>query len=168
VSERKWVVNASPVILLGKVGHLDLLELLCAQMTIPASVVSEVCAVPYQDAGQDWLRGRAQAYVHDVGSIDPLIRTWDLGIGESKVLTWARDHSGYEAILDDRAARNCALALGIPVRGTLGVILLAKREGLLSHVRPVFARLQEAGLRIAPAVLNTALGLAGEADSKDA
>jgi len=86
-------------------------------------------------------------------------------IGESKVLTWAREYPGYEAILDDRAARNCAIALGIPLRGTLGVILLAKRERLLSHVQPVFARLQEAGLRIAPAVLDTALELAGEKES---
>ena len=161
VSEHRWVVNASPVILLGKVGHLGLLEALCAQMVVPAAVVTEVCADPHQD----WLRDHAQAYVHDVGPVDPLIRTWDLGTDESKVLTWAREHPDYEAIVDDRAARNCAVALGIPVRGTLGIILLAKREGLLSHVRPVFACLQEAGLRIAPAVLDTALELAGEEES---
>ena len=165
MSERRWVVNASPVILLGKVGHLGLLEALCAQLIVPAAVVTEVCAEPHRDAGQDWLQGQARAYVRDVGPVDSLITTWDLGIGESKVLTWAREHPDYEAILDDRAARNCALSLGIPVRGTLGVILLAKREGLLSHVQPVFARLQEAGLRIAPAVLDTALELAGEKES---
>jgi predicted nucleic acid-binding protein len=165
VSERKWVVNASPVILLGKVGHLGLLEALCTQLIIPFAVMSEVCAEPYRDAAQDWLRNQVRAHVHDVGPIDSLITTWDLGIGESQVLTWAREHPGYEAILDDRAARNCAIALGIPVRGTLGVSLLAKREGLLSHVQPVFARLREAGLRIAPAVLDTALELAGEKES---
>jgi predicted nucleic acid-binding protein len=153
------------VILLGKVGHLGLLEALCAQLIVPAAVVTEVCAESHRDAGQDWLRGQARAYVRDVGPVDSLITTWDLGIGESKVLTWAREHPDYEAILDDRAARNCALSLGIPVRGTLGVIMLAKREGLLKHVQPVFARLQEAGLRIAPAVLDTALELAGEKDS---
>jgi len=54
-----------------------------------------------------------------------------LGAGESEVLTWARQNPGYEAILDDRAARNCAITLQIPVRGTLGVALLAKREGLI-------------------------------------
>ena len=165
VSERRWVVNASPVILLGKVGHLGLLEALCSQLIVPAAVVTEVCAEPHRDAGQDWLRGQARAYVHDVGPIDPLITTWDLGIDESKVLTWAREQPGYEAILDDRAARNCAIALGIPVRGTLGVILLAKRERLLSHVRPVFSQLQKAGLRIAPVILETVLELAGEKES---
>ena len=59
MSEREWVVNASPVILLGKVGHLDLLELLCTQMVIPAAVVAEVCAEPHRDAGQDWLRSQS-------------------------------------------------------------------------------------------------------------
>jgi predicted nucleic acid-binding protein len=131
-------------------------------MVIPAAVVAEVCAEPHRDAGQDWLRSQAQVHVRDVGPIDPVIKTWDLGLGESKVLTWARNNPGSEAILDDRAARNCAISLGIPVRGTLGVILLAKRDGLLTDVRMVFAQLQEAGLRISPAVLDTALELAGE------
>jgi predicted nucleic acid-binding protein len=155
-------VNASPVILLGKIEHPDLLQALCTQLIIPTAVVDEVCAEAHRDAAQDWLRNQAQAYIRDIGPTDSLITAWDLGLGESKVLTWARDHPGYEAILDDRAARNCAIALDLPVRGTLGVILLAKREGILSHVQPVFARLQEAGLRIAPAVLDTALELAGE------
>jgi len=85
-----------------------------------------------------------------------------LGPGESEVLTWARHNPGYEAILDDRAARDCAITLGIPVRGTLGVVLLAKREGLIPYVRPVFDELLDAGLRTAPSVLDMALGLAGE------
>ena len=67
-----------------------------------------------------------------------------------------------EVILDDRAARDCATTLGLPVRGTLGVVLLAKREGLIPRVRPVFQQLLDAGLRIAPDVLNMALKLADE------
>lgn len=65
-------------------------------------------------------------------------------------------------MLDDRAARNCAVALNIPVRGTLGVLLLAKREGILEYVRPAFEAWVEAGLRITPDILQTALRLAGE------
>lgn len=94
--------------------------------------------------------------------LDPTILAWGLGAGESQVLTWARQNPGYEAILDDRAARNCAITLGILVRGTLGIVLLAKREGLIPRVRPVFEQLLEAGLRIAPEVLDMALDLAGE------
>jgi predicted nucleic acid-binding protein len=36
-------------------------------------------------------------------------------------------------LLDDRAARNCASALKIPVRGTLGVLLLAKKNGKIAQ-----------------------------------
>jgi len=163
VSECKWVLNASPLILLGSVGHLGLLEMLCAEMVIPAAVAAEVRAGPRRDASQDWLEAGGQAHVRHIDQMDPLISAWDLGAGESEVLAWARRNRDYEAILDDRAARNCATTLGIPVRGTLGVILLAKREGLISYVRPIYDRLLDAGLRITPGVLETALKLAGEA-----
>lgn len=153
------------LILLGKAGHIGLLEALCSEMVIPAAVAAEVRAGPRWDAGQDWLQSRAQAYVRHIEQVDPLVRAWDLGAGESEVLTWARRNPGCEAILDDRAARDCAIALGIPVRGTLGVVLAAKREGLIPCVQPIFQRLQDAGLRIAPGVLDTALSLAGERET---
>ncbi len=41
---------------------------------------------------------------------------WDLGAGESAVLTWARRNPGFTAILDDRAARRCAES-GSELRG---------------------------------------------------
>ena len=78
------------------------------------------------------------------------------------MLSWVHQEPGFEAILDDRAARNCAVALGIPVRGTLGVVLLAKVEGIVPLAAPLLAELQNAGLRIDAAVLEAALRLAGE------
>ncbi len=166
MTERKWVLNASPLILLGNIGRIDLLETLCAEMAIPAAVAAEIRAGSRRDASQEWLAGRAQTCVRHMEQVDPVVEAWDLGAGESEVLTWARQNSGYEAILDDRAARNCALTLDIPVRGTLGVILLARREGLIDQVHPVFQQLRESGLRIAADVLDMALRLAGELDSE--
>jgi predicted nucleic acid-binding protein len=64
--------------------------------------------------------------------------------------------------VDNQAARTCAASLGIPVRGTLGVVLLAKKEGLVPLVAPVFAELQTAGIRVDHALLDAALQLAGE------
>ena len=51
MSERQWVLNASPLILLGKAGHIGLLEALCSEMVIPAAVAAEVRAGPRRDAG---------------------------------------------------------------------------------------------------------------------
>jgi len=39
-----WIVNASPLILLGKINRLDLLERLSPAFAIPAAVCQEICA----------------------------------------------------------------------------------------------------------------------------
>ena len=87
---------------------------------------------------------------------------WDLGPGETAVLSWARRHAGFEALIDDRAARTCAAALGIPARGTLGVLLLAKKEGLVDRVGPVVDEVIAAGLRVDNRLREAVLRLAGE------
>ena len=66
-----------------------------------------------------------------------VLRAWDLGAGESAVLSWAMKRPGTLAVLDDFAARKCATALGIPVVGTLGVALLAKKRGVVQDARPL-------------------------------
>lgn len=91
-----------------------------------------------------------------------MVATWDLGLGESHVLSWIYQNPGYEAILDDRAAKNSATALGVPVRGTLGVILLAKREGRLESAKVLFEQLVQVGFRVSPKVLAAALQLVGD------
>lgn len=85
------------------------------------------------------------------------IQNWDLGPGESSVLAWCSNNLGAEAILDDLAARRCAETFGIPVRGTLGLVLLAKQRGRFPAARPVLETMQRAGMYLSPAVLNRAL-----------
>jgi predicted nucleic acid-binding protein len=108
------------------------------------------------------LRTVGKQWVQDVGPTDPMVAAWDLGLGEAQVLSWVYKNPGHEAILDDRAARKCAAALGLRVRGTLGVLLLAKKEGKVSSVRPLFDRLREAGFSVDTEVLRAALQLIGE------
>jgi predicted nucleic acid-binding protein len=78
------------------------------------------------------------------------------------VLSWALAYSDYEAIVDDLAARKCAKTLSIPIRGTLGVVLLAKKIGLIPKVDPVLDAISAAGLRIDPNLLEAIRTMAGE------
>ncbi len=100
--------------------------------------------------------------VRRLADIPPLILSWDLGRGETEVISWAYLNRDYEAILDDRAARNCASSLGIRVRGTIGIILLAKKEGALPQAKPLLNQITESGLRISPELLRAAYRLADE------
>lgn len=87
---------------------------------------------------------------------------WDLGAGESAVLTWGYVNPGTEVILDDLAARRCAAPLGIPARGRLGLVLSAKQQGRIPAARPVLEQLRLSGMYLSDRVMNQALTLVGE------
>ncbi len=160
--ERAWVVNSSPLIVLSKIRRLDLLCSLCRNLVIPMGVVHEINEGPQDDPARVGLGSLTSAQRQEITAIHSAVAAWDLGPGETDVLSWAKAHPGFEAIIDDRAARNCAASLGIPVRGTLGLLLLAKREGLLSAVRPLLEQVMTAGLRVSTELVSATLALAGE------
>ncbi len=159
---RKWVLNASPLIILGKVSGITLLEKMCLDLIIPEGVVRELDQGSSDDPARAWIHGEGASFVRRLEEIPPLILTWDLGKGEAEVIYWAYLNPGYEAILDDRAARHCASSLGIRVRGTIGIILLAKKRGVLPQVKPILSQLMKSGFRISPELLRTAYRLADE------
>jgi predicted nucleic acid-binding protein len=160
---RKWVINASPLITLAKIGQVALLAELCDEMVIPEGVAVEIDRSPEEnDPAKVWMRSHGTEFVRNAGQVPPVIAGWDLGLGESEVLAWANGHTGYEAILDDRAARNCGISLGIKVRGTIGIIVLAKRERRVISAASVLDKLQQAGFRIDPVLIREAKRLAGE------
>lgn len=160
--DRKWVVNSSPLIILGKVAGISLLTKLCSDMVIPVGVAQELDRGSVNDPARNWINGEGVSFVRGLEKIPPLIQAWDLGKGETEVISWAYAHPAYEAVLDDGAARNCASSLGIQFLGTLGVILLAKKQGVLSQVKPLITRLVEQGFRIDSELLRTVYRLADE------
>lgn len=159
---RKWVVNASPLILLGKIDRLPLLTGLADVLVIPLGVVAELEAGEEADAARGWVGGAGAEFILSLDLVPSAIGGWDLGKGESEVLAWAYAHHEFEAVLDDRAARNCAASLGIPILGTLGVILAAKKTGLIPYAAPLFDDLRGAGLRLNDALMSRALALVEE------
>jgi predicted nucleic acid-binding protein len=157
-----WVVNASPIILLAKIGQVHLLEKLPVDLVIPKGVVQEISQGAEPDSAKHWLAQRGKIWVREIGSIDPKVAAFKLGLGETQVISYALTHPDYLAIVDDRAARNCALALRVPVRGTLGVLLLAKRRAKIIQVKSLIQLLQKVGLRIDQKLVAEVIKLAGE------
>lgn len=159
--KNKWAVNASPLILLAKVGQLPLLVQLADELVIPASVADEVRQGPADDAARAWIQGEGARWICPDCLVVFELAARDLGAGEISVLNWVHTHREFEALLDDRAARSCAQVFGLNVRGTLGVILAAKQQGLIASAKPVCERLVTAGFRIRTDTLESALRLVG-------
>ena len=158
----EWVVNASPIIVFSRLGLLDTFESVLPSCGIPFGVVEEIKAGPKDNPASVWLVGTGSRHIVTVPTINPAVAGWDLGKGESEVITYCYEHKGSGAVLDDYAARKCAAALGIPIRGTLGLIVLSKRCGLLDEVAPVLDQLPQIGFRINAALIEEAKRLAGE------
>ena len=83
---RRWVVNASPLILLAKISQIDLILALCTEAIVPSGVVGEINSGPDNDPAKIWLRNQGNSLIRQVDTVHPLVAAWDLGLGESQVL----------------------------------------------------------------------------------
>lgn len=155
-------VNASPLIFLSRAGLLDMLKMEGDEIVIPKIVAEEIRRRGPDDLAVQAIETTAWLTVIDATSIPDTIRAWDLGDGEASVLAWGYANPGTVIIVDDLAARRCAATLGIPVRGTLGLILAAKKRGLIPEARPVLQKLRQSGMYLSDRILNQALALVEE------
>lgn len=157
-----WIIDASPLILLGKAGQLEWLPQM-GRILIPESVAAEVTAGSPDDPARRWLEAPqgAACMVREEAPTNDLL-AWDLGAGEIAVIAMAMANPGQEAVLDDAAARRCAMVFGVPMRGTLSFVALAKKRGLIPACRPVFDQLLAAGLYVSPALVEQVALAAGE------
>jgi predicted nucleic acid-binding protein len=155
-------VNASPLIVLFNAQLADLLPQLFAEVLVPSAVWNEVTASDASDAAAQQLPFATWAKRIEVTTIPPIVSGWNLGQGESEVLSLAIERSECRAMLDDAAARRCARTLGVPTLGTGGALILAKRRGLVASVSASIQTLRDAGLWMSDEVMAILLKQAGE------
>jgi len=156
------VVNASPLIFLSKAGVIHFLQQAAPDIVVPQVVALEVGRRGRNDITARTLANNPWVATVEVPVIPPLIQSWDLGPGESAVLAYARTHPGVVAIIDDGAGRRCAETLGVPLLGTLGLIMIAKKRGLIPTARPVIALLKQQGMFLSESIIDRAMDLIGE------
>ena len=161
-SLNKIVVNASPIISLARIGYADLFLQLAAQGVVPRGVYEEIIAHPVVDPAIRWLTDKEKSLVRDV-DVPPLVGEWNLGKGESEVIAFAHQERDFVVAIDDKPARRCAESFAIKVRGTIALLVDAKRKRLIPEAGPLLLRLRANGFRVSESVLATALKLAGEA-----
>ncbi len=161
VAERP-AIDASPLIFLSRANLVDLFQLVAAELVVPMAVATEIKRRGPGDVAARTLADTEWLAVVETPPVPGRIQSWDLGPGESAVLSWCVAHPGTEGIIDDLQARRCAGTFEIPVRGTLGLVILGKSRGRLPAARPVLETLRRAGMYLSDPVLNRALEYVGE------
>lgn len=156
------VVDASPLIGLAKVGHLDLLTAGGRSVLITATVTNEVLAGGVADPARRALEAGWGEQRADVVVFPPALRAWQLDAGEESTLALALA-LGAVAILDDGDGRRAARALGVLHTGAAGIVAEAKRLGLIPSAGDVLLAIRAAGVYLPPdAMLTVLLSTLGE------
>jgi predicted nucleic acid-binding protein len=150
------------VILLAQVGQLDLLQHLGPPVVIPEAAVLEVQRKGPGDPAVHALGQATWLVSVDPGPIPANVAAFGLGDGETAVLAHALANPNSGVILDDRAARGAAAALGITNQGTLAVVVFAKAHGVIPAARPVVEQLRQHGMYLSDQLMNQALAKVGE------
>lgn len=156
------ICNTSPLQYLHQLGLLHVLPALAGEVVVPFAVDEELAV------------GRASG----VSLPDPKTLSWinlrrpksqpalplihDLGPGETEVLMLALEASDPIVVLDDALARRLAETLKLRLTGTVGLLLDAKRAGLIESIAPCLDRLQTLRFRLSPRTREAVLRLAGE------
>lgn len=100
--------------------------------------------------------------IQEPAGSDQVLVAADLGAGENEVLLLGLEFPGAVVILDERLARAHAARLNLTFTGTLGILLRAKSEGRISHIRPVLEQLDRLKFRLSAKTRTAVLKLAGE------
>jgi predicted nucleic acid-binding protein len=150
-------VNTSPVLYLARSGYLHLLQIAGDKIAVPAAVATEIRTWHTADAAATALEMEPWLCIVDSEPIPPVVAVWDLGAGESAVIAYGLVRPAALLIIDDLAARRCAASLGVQVRGTLGLVLAAKRRGLIPVARRVLHDLRASGMYLSSELVDRAL-----------
>jgi len=156
------IINASPLILLFNSDLSFILPELFEEILVPAAVADEIMCSSYRfDKAVQMLPVTKWIQKVSVKNIEEVIR-WDLGKGETDVLSFAFQNPAYKPVLDDMAAKKCSTALGIQTIGTGSVLVLAKKKRIIDSVEKALIKLRNSGMWISDAVIQLLKESAGE------
>jgi uncharacterized protein len=157
------VSNTTPISELAKVGRLNVLHAVYGSVVVPREVHDEVTAGSHPAVtavrSANWIDVRSVSNAQAVSALHAATR---LGLGECAAILLAEELHADRILIDDRAARRAAKARGLVLGGTIGTLLLAKEQGIISSVGEVLDELIAHGTRISDGLRTEALAAAGE------
>lgn len=156
------VCNTGPLIGLARIGLAGLPFNLFPTVHVPQEVVNELLGADSPDA-TDLKVALSSAKIAPLQeNLDPFLAT-ELDLGEAAVIAVARSLGIQGAILDERKRRRIASKVyRLKVKGSAGLLVAAKRRGLVKDVKPLLEGMIAGGYYIGSAIVEACLEAAGE------
>lgn len=157
------VSNAGPLIALSRINKLDVLKYLFKNIFISKGTYNEIVVKGKSKLGSKHIENAKWIKVKSIKNKSSVnVLRLDLDIGEAESIVLACELNAMLLLVDELLARNIAESLGVKISGTVGVLLKAKKMGLISKIKPNLDELRNKNVWISDDVYKKSLKMADE------
>lgn len=150
--QKTIISDTSCLILLEKIGELNLLQKLFGEV-----IITSIIAAEFGNALPEWIKIVDAADKKYQNSLHEIVDK-----GEASAIALAMESPNCLLILDDQKARKLAAGLGLKYTGTIGILVDAKESGYIPLLKPVLEKIQQTNFRLTPQLEKKILELVGE------
>lgn len=157
------VSDTTPISSLYQIGRLELFPRLFKKIIIPDAVYNEILELEKKGFNIDEITSADWIEVKKPESSD-LVETLlnDLDYGESEAIALAKELNADFLLIDERKGRQIAESLGINIIGLIGMLIEAKKKGIIPNIKVLLDKLKSAGFWIRDDLYNAILKESGE------
>lgn len=159
------ISNSSPLIALSLISQLNLLEELFGEIFIPPEIYQEIVIRGKGKVGEKEVKGANWVKVIEIKerkAVRVLQDDFGLSKGENEVIALAKENLADLVLLDEEPARKVAERMGLKVMGTVGLLLVAKKNKLIPKVKNYLDIIKKKGFRVSNKIYKESLEKAGE------
>ena len=159
------IINASPLIIFGKLNRLDILKKMYKNIKISNEVYHEVTIKGIEKNLKDALIIKESINNHEIDIIklnkefSPIAQKieviYDIDKGEAETIALALQLKEKEVIIDEASAREAVKSINIQPIGSLRVLLLAYKSKFISkaEIKEILNEMENSKYRLSPKVL---------------
>lgn len=158
------VADTSPITALLHLKQIHLLEMLYGQVFIPVTVAAEIDTLIAFGFDISFLLEK-EKYIIRQPSNKILIQTLTryIDAGEAEAIALAKELNADLLLIDEKLGKQFAEAEHIACKGVVGILIAAKKEGLLPLIKPLLDDLiSNLKFRLSDKIYNLALQKVGE------
>jgi len=146
------ISDTSCLILLSKIDKVDLLQSVGLRVYITPAIAKE-----YGKELPSWIKIKEPANIHYCKILEI-----DVDAGEASAIALSLEMKNAILIIDDLKGRKLADKLGLKYSGTFGLILRAKKSGVIPSVKPILEKVKSTDFRFSDDLFDYTLKEAGE------